>query len=242
MSLHVICPGCLKRFKVAMRLAGRKVPCPNCGETLSIPKGSVHMHGEEDGETAKKSKRDSLFQPLPRLDWKFEPTQARRVAWYVLGGLLLAVGLGCLPMPGVLRSLCGIIGLCLVAFPLTLFGYWVMLDREHLFAFVGEELYRRAGIVAVGYVLLWLCLEYCLMATRAEGFVSGLSFAAFATLATLLVHPLLELKVRDAFFHYCLFSIPVVLLRFLLGFGWFWQSGEWIRYSAAPPPPLLPGM
>ena len=200
------------------------------------------MHGSEDEETAK-SKRDSLLRPLPRPDdWEFEPVQTRRMALCVLGGLLLTVGLGCLPMPGVLRSFVGMVGLCLVAFPLTLFGYRVMLDRDHLFAFVGEELYRRVGIVAVGYVLLWLCLEYFLVATKAEGFVSGLSFAAFATLATLLVHPLLELRVRDAFFHYCIFSFPVVLLRFLLGFGWFWQSGEWIRYSAAPPPPLLPGM
>ena len=200
------------------------------------------MHGEEDEGTAKKDQRDRLLRPLPRLDWEFEPVQARRAAWCVLGGLVLAAGLGCLPMPGVLRIFFGMMGLCLVAFPLTLFGYRIVLDRDHLFAFVGEELYRRAGIVAGGYVFLWLCLEYFLMAARAEGFVSGLFFAAFAVLATLLVHPLLELEMRDAFFHYCMFSVPVILLRFLLGFGWLWQSGEWIRYSTAPPPPLLPGM
>jgi len=240
MSLHIICPGCLKRFKVGVRFAGMKGACPNCGEIISIPKETVKMHGPGEGRVVAESRR--VHRPFPRLDLDFDPVQVQRYAWGVLGVLLLTFLLGCLPMPGFLRAFVGVTGLCLIAFPLTLFGYQIMLDREHIFAFAGVELHRRAGIVAGGYVLLWLCFECLLAATRADVFVSGLYFAALAALATLLVHPLLELKTWDALLHYCIFSFPVVLLRFLLGFGWFWQSSEWIRYSTAPPPPVLLGM
>jgi len=242
MSIHVICPGCLKRFQVSVRFAGRKGPCPNCDTVISIPTESVKMHGEDDVETKKSNKRRTLLRPFSRLDVDFEPAQAGRYAWGVLGVLLLTFLLGCIPMPDFLRSFIGLIGLCLVAFPLTLFGYRIMLDREQIFAFSGEELFRRAGIVAAGYVILWLGFEYFLSAAHANVFISGLYFAAFAMLATLLVHPILELKTWDAFFHYCIFGISVALFRFLLGLGWFWNSSEFVRYSTAPPPPWLPGM
>ena len=228
MPLHVICPGCLKRFQVSVRFAGKKGPCPNCGTVISIPKEAVKIHGTND--------------PISRLDMDFDPVQAGRCALAVLGILLLAFLLGCVPMYAILRSLIGITGLCLVAFPLTLFGYQAMRDREQIFAFTGEELYRRAGIAAAGYVILWLCFEYFLSASQADMFVSYLYFVAFAGLATLFIHPLLEIKERDAFLHYCIFSFSIVLLRFLIGFGWFWESNGFIRHTAAPPPPFLPGM
>jgi hypothetical protein len=142
----------------------------------------------------------------------------------------------------IFRSFLGVLGLCLIAFPLVLFGYHALRNRDTMFAYTGEDLYRRAGIVAAGYVVLWLCFE-CLLATvRASAFVSCLYFAAFAVLATLLAYPFLDLKLRDSFLHFCTFALPVMVLRFLIGFGWFWQSSELIRRTAAPPPPFLPGM
>jgi hypothetical protein len=81
-----------------------------------------------------------------------------------------------------------------------------------------------------------------LTAIPAGAFVSMLYFTAFAALATLLVHPLLEMETQNAFLHYCVFCFAVVLLRFLIGFGWFWTSSGMIRYTAAPPAPFLPGM
>ena len=242
MPLHVICPGCLKRFQVSARFAGMKGPCPNCSTIISIPKESVKFHDFEEAGVKNEKKTSTLNSHIPRLDVDFDPVQARRYVLVLLAVLSFAFSLGCIPMYAVVRSLIGIIGLGLAAFPLTLFGYHVMMDREKIFFFSGNELYRRAGIVATGYVILWLGLEYFLVAAQADAWVSALYFAAFAGLAAMLAHPLLELKTWDAFFHYCIFSCPVVLCRFLMGFGWFWESGEWVRYSAAPPPPFLPGM
>ena len=242
MPLHVICPGCLKRFQVSARFAGMKGPCPNCETIISIPTESVKIHEFDTPEKGKGNKPNNLLRPIPRLDLDIDPAHASRLALAVLGTFSLALLLGYIPMPPPLRSCIGIIGLCLIAFPLTLFGYRIMLDREQIFAFTGEELYRRTGIVAIGYIIFWLGFEYFLTATQADLFVSGLYFTVFATLAALLAQPLLELKTRDIFFHYCIFGGSVTLFRFLIGLGWFWESSEFIRYSAAPPPPLLPGM
>jgi hypothetical protein len=242
MSIHVICSGCLKRFRVGVRFAGMQGPCPSCGAIISIPQESVKIHEDDVAETKQRRKQRVSTRPIPRLDLEFDPIQVKRYALAVLGVLLLTFLIGCLPMYAIFRSLLGILGLCLVAFPLVLFGYQVLRDREQMLAFTGEILYRRAGFVAAGYVILWLGFEWFLVAAQADVFISWIYFAAFALLATLLVHPLLEMKTPDAFLHYCIFGFSVVFLRFLIGFGWFWASSELFRNSTAPPPPLLLGM
>ena len=241
MSLHVICPGCLKRFQVSVRFAGMKGPCPNCSTVISIPKESVKLPDTDDTKSGKEKKRN-IARAIPRFDMEFDPVMAGKYALGVLGVLLLVFILGCMPLSDFLRSLIGTLGLCLIAFPLTLFGYQAVRDRELIFAFAGEELYRRTAIAAAGYVILWVILEYFLVATRADVVVSWLYFTALTGLATVLVIPVLAMRVQDAFLHYCIFGFSAILLRFLLGLGWFWESGGLVRFSAAPPPPILPGM
>jgi len=242
MSIHVICSGCLKRFQVGIRFAGMKGPCPNCGAVISIPKETIKIHETDDAESKKEKKQRVFSQPIQRFDLEFDPAQVKYCGLGVLGVLLLTFLLGCIPMWDMFRSFLGILGLCLVAFPLSLFGYHVLRDREQIFAFTGEELYRWSGIVAAGYVILWISLEFLFVTTRADTLVSCLYFAAIAILATLLAYPIFALKLRDAFLHFCFFALPVIFLRFLIGLGWFWESGEAICRTAAPPPPFLPGM
>ena len=219
-----------------------KGPCPSCGTIIPIPKETIKIHGDDAAEPKKTDKKRVIVRPIERLDLEFDPVWVKYGILSVFGVLLLTFLLGCMPMWDIFRSFFGIVGLCLVAFPLVLFGYHVFRDRDEIFAYDGEDLYRRAGIVAAGYVILWLFFESCLAATRAGGFISCLYFVAFAVLATLLALPFLGLKLRDAFFHFCTFALTIIVLRFLIGFGWFWQSSEFIRRTAAPPPPFLPGM
>ena len=242
MPLHVICSGCLKRFQVGDRFAGMQGPCPNCGTIIDIPRESVKMQGDDDAEWTKKEKRKAALRPISHIGIEFDPVKTRYYALGVLGVLLLTFLLGCIPMYAALRSFLGILGLCPIVFPLVLFGYQTLRDREQMFAFSGEELYRRAGIVAAGYVILWCLFEYFLAAMPADVFVSWLYLSAFVVLAVLLVHLILAMKTWNAFLHYCLFGFSVILLRFLIGLGWFWESNGLIRYSTAPPPPFLPGM
>lgn len=242
MPLHVICSGCLKRFQVGERFAGKQGPCPNCGTIIDIPEETVKIHTTDNAKGEGENKQKALLRPIPRFDLVFDRVLVKRYSMAVLGVLLLTLVLGCIPMYAVLRSVLGTLGLCLIAFPLTLFGYHMARDRGQIFAFAGKELYYRAGAVAVGYVLLWFGFEFFIATIQAEGFISMLFFATFAVLATLLVHPLLEMEMSDAFLHYCIFGISVIFLRFLIGFGWFWESNELFRYSIIPPPPFLPGM
>jgi len=230
MSIHVICSGCLKRFQVADRFAGMRGSCPGCGTIIPIPKEPVKIHD------------DDATGPIQRLKLEFDHDRVKYCTLGVFGVLLLTFLLGCMPMWDFLRSFFGLLGLCLVAFPLVLFGYHVLRNQNQIFAFAGEDLYRRAGIVAGGYAVLWIAFECFLAATLASAFVGCLYLGAFAVLATLLAFPLLGLKLRDAFLHFCTFALSVIVLRFLIGFGWFWQSSELIRRTAAPPPPFLPGM
>jgi hypothetical protein len=209
---------------------------------MSIPKESVKGLDAADPKSGKEKKQDVSNYAIPRFDLEFDPVLAGRYALGVLGVLLLAFLLGCIPMYDILRTLIATLGLCLIAFPLTLFGYQAVRDREQMFAFTGEELYRRAGMAAAGYVLLWIALEYFLAATRADAVFSWLYFAVFTGLASLMAIPILAMRWQEALSHYCMFGFSVILFRFLIGLGWFWQSSSLIRYSTAPPPPLLPGM
>ncbi|MDR0327813.1 MAG: hypothetical protein LBI05_05910 [Planctomycetaceae bacterium] len=236
MPIHVICSGCLKRFQVGERFAGMSGPCPSCGTVIAIPMKSVKIHSDDDTNTEKRIKRRILSSPILRNDMEFDPV---RIGQYALGVFSVLLGtflIGCIPMYAILRSFCGILGLCLAAFPLSLFGYHFLRDREQIFEFAGKELYLRAGIAAAGYVILWLGFEYFLAATQSDVFFSCLYFAAFAVLATLLVHPVLELKTSDGFLHYCIFGVSIVVLRFFIGFGWFFES------SGSSTAPILPGM
>jgi hypothetical protein len=242
MPLHVICSGCLKRFQVGVRFAGMKGPCPNCGTIIEIPKESVKLHESDAVKSGKGKKQRTSIQVIPRADWQIDPVLAKQYAWGVLGVLVLTFLFGCIPMYAFIRSFFGMLGLCLIAFPLTLFGYHAARDRDEMFTFSSDELYQRVGITAVGYVILWFAIEYCLAATKANVPISCCYFLAFAGLATLLTGSVLVMKTQNAFLHYCIFGFVVILLRFLLGLGWFWESSEFLRYSAAPPPPFLPGM
>ena len=240
MSLHVICAGCLKRFKVALRFAGMKGPCPNCGEVISIPKESVRI-GEDDAagpQQGKGKKGRIISRPIQRFDLEFGFGQVKYYTLGVLGVLLLTFLLGCIPMYAVMRSFFGLLGLCLIAFPLVLFAYHFLRDREQMFAADDEDLYCRAGITAAGYVLLWIAMECVLTAMRADLIFSCLYFSVFAVLATVLAVLVLELKPQDAFLHFCTFAFPVILLRFLIGLDWIFKSNEFHKSTA----PFLPGM
>jgi len=242
MSIHVICSGCLKRFQVSARFAGMQGPCPNCGTIIDIPKESVKFHGTEDTESKQKKRQHRSSPVISRFDLEFDPVRTKYYAFGLLGVLLLTFLLGCMPMYVTFRLILGTLGLCLATFPLVLFGYHTLRDREQIFAFTGEELYRWAGIAAAGYVILWLGFEYSLAVSQADGLLAWLILAAFAALATLLVHTVLAMRIQDAFLHFALFGLSVTLLRFLIGLGWFWASSGLIRFSTAPPPPILPGM
>lgn len=240
MAIHVVCPGCLKRFQVSDRFAGMKGPCPNCNTVINIPKASVKIHGAEEFDRGGKSATGKLLlKPIERLDMDFHPARSGLIALGVLVVFLLALLVGNLSFPTGTRNLIGVLGLFLIAFPLSLFGYLVLRDREQLFMLSGLDLYRQTGICAGVYAVLWILFESFAWYMSADEIMIWVYFAAFACVAMLIAHAVLDINVGQGLLHYLIFFVPVLILRGMLDLGWLWIATEAVRKNV---PPLLPGM
>ena len=76
MSIIVVCPGCLKSFKVSDKFAGKTGPCPNCKRTLQVPtkEQEVKVHAPEAFAGGGKSTTGKLVtKPIARVNAKLRP-------------------------------------------------------------------------------------------------------------------------------------------------------------------------
>ncbi|MDR0336581.1 MAG: zinc-ribbon domain-containing protein [Planctomycetaceae bacterium] len=243
MAINVVCPGCLKRFQVSDRFAGAKGPCPNCNTVISIPKASVKIHGAEEFEQGGKTATGKLLlKPISRLEMDFDPiyagfcTLAVLVIYgltWIFGSVITSVGA---------RDLIGVIGVFLLAFPLSLFGYQILRDREQLFMLTGSDLYKKTAVSAIVYAVLWILFEIFIWQMNADLLFVWIYFAAFACVAMLTTHAVLDINIGSSLLHYMIFFATILILRGTLGLGWLWIVTDTVKKSSAPPPPLLPGM
>lgn len=240
MAINVVCPGCLKRFQVSDRFAGMKGPCPSCNTIINIPKAAVKIHGaEEFDQGGKTATGRSILKPIERLDTDFNPVRAGLIALGTLVVFMLAFFVGRMDMSLATRDWVGLIGLLLLSFPLSLFGYQVLRDREQLFVVSGEELYKKTGLCALAYVALWVLFESFAWYMGAGEIFIWVCWSIFAVLSVLAAHALLDIVFGSAFLHYLIFFTSVVLLRGLSGLGWIWVVADTVKKSGAP---VLPGM
>jgi hypothetical protein len=243
MAINVVCPGCLKRFQVNDRFAGAKGPCPNCNTVINIPKAAVKIHGAEEFEQGGKTATGKLIlKPISRLNMDFDPVYAGFCAIIVLAVYGLTLFFGSLITSVAVRDFIGGVGVFLLAFPLSLFGYQVLRDREQLFMLTGYDLYKKTAISAIIYAVLWILFETFIWQISADVIFTWIYFAAFACVAMLVTHAVLDINVGSSLLHYLIFSITILILRGTLGLGWLWIATETLRKSSAPPPPILPGM
>ncbi len=240
MPINVVCPGCLKRFQVGDRFAGLKGPCPNCNTVINIPKAEVKIHAPEDFAGGGKTTQGKLIlKPIERIDMDFRPRQAALAVGGVAVVFLLAAVLGRMELSLGTKDLLGIVGLLLIAFPLSLFGYYVMRDREELFVLSGQELYQKAAICAGSYAVLWILFETLTWYLSADEIFVWIYFAAFVGIAMFIAHAVLDVNTGLAALHALIFFVPVMLLRGIMGLGWLWIAYESVRRGTAPPPPIL---
>lgn len=243
MAINVVCPGCLKRFQVSDRFAGMKGPCPSCNTVINIPKAQVKIHGGEEFDQGGRTETGKLIlKPIDRIDMNFNPVHAGLAALLALAVFLLATGIGYSSISIGARDWIGALGIFLIAFPLSVFGYLVLRDREELFVLSGVELYQKAGLCALVYAVLWIFYEGFLWYMNANEIFIWIYFAAFACFSMFGTHVILDIGIGHAFLHYLIFFVPILILRGIMGLGWLWVASEPIRKSAAPPPPILPGM
>jgi len=236
MSILVVCPGCRKRYTVSDQFAGKSGPCPNCKTTIKIPKKSeeVVIHAPREFERGGRGVTGRLiFRPIRRQEVKLTPVAVVSVVGLTLLVLICAWMLG---RSGVLEGNLpfSAVALLVVSFPLAAGGYWFLHHDEELAPYRGRQLYLRAAICALVYVILWGAYTYA-----AQRYLPGaMEFFTFVALGLLVIpgalaaHACLDLEAENAVLHYCFYLLVTIVLRWLAGFDWAWNIPQ------RPGPPL----
>jgi hypothetical protein len=233
----------MKRFKVSDKFAGMKGPCPSCKTVINIPKASVKIHGVEEIDAGKKvgdvnASGHTVLQPISRLEIGFNIKEVPRYLLATFGVFLFAFLVGVIVPRGLILNIIGVVGLCAIAFPVSLLGYQLLRDREELFMLTGEDLYKTTGICAAVYVVVWIIFEIFLWYMRVDYIFVWVYFAVFAMFAILLGHAILDINFGNSVFHFLIFFFAVLLLRGITPMGWLWNAAAIVKDTS----PLLPGM
>ncbi len=240
MPIPVTCPGCLKRFNVSDKFAGKKGPCPSCKEVIQIPEKSeeVVVHAPEEFGP-KNASGQSVLKPIEREETKFStiaivigitlailfPAAAlalRLVGAFDLGQEDAPAGFAA---ANAMRWLVLGIGAICVAPPVVASGYTFLRDSE-LEGYQGTAFWVRVAACSVIYGALWGLYLYVI---RMLGFVGEAPSPPFLTfLVPLLVIPgaitamaLFDLDATLASVHYGYYLVVCVLLRLIAGLGPF---------------------
>ncbi len=240
MAINVICPGCMKRFQVSDRFAGQKGPCPSCNTIINIPKAAIKIHGAEEFEAGGRSATGKLLlKPLARVVEDFHPLKAAFAVVGTLLVLLLTVAIGFFSISTTTLNIIGLIGLLCVSFPICLFCYQILRNREELFVMTGMDLHKMIALTAGIYVVLWFSLEALLWYTDTSGWPVLIWFLPMLFFGMLAAHVVLDIDLGNAFLHCLVFSLAVVILRGLVGLGWLWTLKMAGTVSELGPPPIL---
>ena len=245
MAITVTCPGCLKRFSVSDKFAGKTGPCPNCQKQLKIPEKAdeVVIHAPDEAGP-KDSKGRSIFKPIRREEVKLSLPVIMTVALssLVITGLALGLGLSGGP-PAVL--------LPLGALTLAFLGYWFLRDDEKA-GYTGKELLIRCGICGVVFAATWGIYGFLpsYINGNTGGMVENTSFdlaifvPVMVALGTFAALAAFELEIASSLLLYMFYFGVTLFLAWLSGAG----LGDFMPGSSpasAPPParvaPATPG-
>lgn len=225
MAIQVICPGCMRRFEVADRFAGKKGPCPRCGHIIEIPKEQVVVHAPDEMIIeGRKVKNPDFVRPIERSQYAF--TRGQIIANFV-GALVLLLGaylfhfLGV----GVTKWVAGTLGIFVAAFALARSGYILVRNPDDLEMFLGNRLNKKAVIVALGYTAAWLIFEI-LFFIFDPGFYFFVILLPITILASFIPLVVFDTDYGDSFMLFVIFVLCVVLLRGIMFApeGWIWQK------------------
>ncbi len=227
MSILIVCPGCKKSFNVDDKFAGKTGPCPKCKTKITIPekKAEVKVHAPDEFAGGGKGVTGKLLlKPIARREVQIKPVVAAVIGGGVVAAILWALVVRFVAADAVsLRYLLIGVGLLLVSPPLAVAAYTFLRDDE-LEAHRGTQLYIRAAVCAVIYMILWAVFAY--VKTRmgtielpfwmlvAPPFLGvGAATGKFA----------FDLETSNGFFHYAFYVIVTMILGAIAGVGSVWQ-------------------
>ena len=220
MPISVTCPGCLTRFTVSDKYAGKKGPCPKCKKDLIVPDKSqeVVIHAPEIGP--KDSKGVSVLKPLKRAEFKLSNREL------IVGAAFAILAMGTAIFARVRFNeppwMLSAFGAFTLAFPLAWVGYSFFHDDE-LEEYSGKERSTRVGICALIFATTWgvyWFLAYY-MGNKTLADVEPISFAIFlvimfvvGTLGSLVA---MDLDIGQALLHYAMYFLVTFLLALVTG-------------------------
>jgi len=227
MAIRVVCTSCRTAFNVKEEFAGRTGPCPKCKAPITIPKASeqVKVHAPENFAGGGRDAAGNLvLKPIAREQTKLTPVQISAVAGIVVVVVALSWLLG-----GVLQKAIFLraVGLLIISPPLAVAAYTFLRDDERE-PYRGNELWIRASICGLAYVILWGVFAY--ISGPGEMLTGALWEWLFIAPPLLAVGGMvpsvtLDLDYSNGFFHYAFYVLLTLALRAIAGLPWIWQIG-----------------
>jgi hypothetical protein len=222
MPIQVTCPGCLKRFTVNDKFAGKSGPCPSCRKVIKIPDKSdeVVIHAPEP-TGPKDSAGKSVLKPIRRKEvaLSIPVLLGAGIATLVVFGLAFGIRLtGDAPPTALL-----VIGAVVLAPPLVVVGYWFLRDDE-LDGYSGRELIIRCSICALAFAGCWLLFAFVPMYVTGEKSMADVpgsfmlfTFPVMIVIGTFVSVGALELEFVQGALHYLLYLAITLILALIMG-------------------------
>lgn len=225
MPIQVTCPGCLKRFTVADKHAGKQGPCPACKKPITIPKleDQVVIH-EAPPSGPTDSKGRSVLKTFKKKDSKFSPIIAGSAAGVAILAVVAAFLLkGAVQGPELTSVLIMAAGAALLG-PFIAVGGYLFLRDDELEPYRGTQLWLRAIACGVAFAVAWLLFGFILSRLAIpEEIAKGLQMwqllvplAVMCMVGLLAGYASLDLEPAAAIMLFALFFICTGLLRMVM--------------------------
>jgi hypothetical protein len=223
MPIQVTCPGCLTRFNVSEKYAGKEGPCPKCKQKIRVPDASeqIVVHAPESSGPKDAAGRPVL-KPLTRVESKVTRTRVAIAVVSVLAMIGAAIGIRIgFPEAPPWWSLFG--GALLIGPPVVWAGYAFLRDQE-LAAYSGRELWLRVIVCSIAFAALWgiywfapaYVMELDSVSQVSWG-IAGATLIAMLAIGTGISLLALELEPTSAAFHAAMYLAATLGLAFLAG-------------------------
>jgi len=226
MPIQVTCPSCHTRFNVGEQHAGKTGACPKCKGSIQIPKleDQVIIHAPDQEPGAVDAKGKNVLKPIRRKETKFNVNITVAVVGASLLCLAIAWLIGRTDLEDAAEFWVLTVGAILLGPPLAYAGYSFLRDDE-MGVYTGVDVVIRSVACGLVYALLWGVYVYvghqvfgdtAYAAGLEMLHLTGLSVGIMA-IGTFAAYVSFDLEPFSAFFHYALYFVVTVILRYVMG-------------------------
>ncbi len=225
MSIPVTCPSCLTRFNVGDQHAGKTGPCPKCKKPIQIPEASdeIVIHAPELEAGAKNAAGKNVLKPIRRKQAKF----SMNITVVAVGLVLLSVGIAWMAGQSDLgeKLFWFLAAGALLVGPMVAYGGYTFLRDDELGIYQGSAVVIRSLSCGVVFALLWGVYVYLgTQVFSTDAYNEGLEMAQICMIGI----PILgmgafasfvcfDLEMLNGFFHFMLYVLITIGLRFVMG-------------------------